>query len=255
MFFYQSFWKFLPFLYFKQKVPSIWWKPGRVVDSAFYTWRTSFWGKNEKSAVNYFSPTYHEKMSKNLWQTLQNCICLVLWNTLRKFVSLKIYFFLSGTLSVTFLPSGKQIQLASQNFILRVQKNNFFVKNTSKCTIFSFLVLTAKKSLRKYIWPNCQKCFWFVHCNNSRKFRLLKIRFFLSGSLSVSFMFLAKQNERRCQNNILRVRRFFRKKIFLKYSKYFHHSCTLYKMFWAFRWGKNGTPVKTAISLYILKIK
>ena len=150
VFFYRSFWKFLPFLYFKQNVPSIWWKPGRVVNSAFYMWWTSFWGKNEKSAVNYFSRTYREKMSKNLWQTLQNCICLVLRNTLRKFVSLKIYFFLSGNLSVTFLPSGKQIQLASQNFILRVQKNNFLVKNTSKCTIFSFLVLTAKKSLRKF---------------------------------------------------------------------------------------------------------
>ena len=45
VFFYQSFWKFLPFLYFKQKVLSIWWKPGRLVNSAFYMWRTAFWGK------------------------------------------------------------------------------------------------------------------------------------------------------------------------------------------------------------------
>ena len=183
-------------------------------------------GKDEKSTMNYFSRTYREKMSKNLWQTFQNCNCLVLRSTLRKFVSLKYYFFLSVTLSVTFLPSGKQIQLASQNFILRVQKNKFLVKNTSKCTIFSFLVLTAKKSLRKYFWPNCQKCFWFVHCNSSQKFRLLKIRFFLSGSLNVSFMFLAKQNERGCQNNILRVRRFSWKKnlfeIFKVFSSFVH---------------------------------
>ena len=149
-------------------------------------------GKYEKSAVNYFSRTYREKMSKILWQTFQNCICLVLRNTLRKFVSLKIYFFLSGTLSVTFLPSGKQTQLASQNFILRLQKNNFLVKKISKCTFFSFLVLTAKKSLRKNFWQNYQKCTRFVHCNNSRKFRFLKIRSFLSGSLSVCFMFFGK---------------------------------------------------------------
>ena len=131
-------------------------------------------------------------MSKNLWQTLQNCICLVLRNTLTKFVSLKISFFLSGNLSVTFLPSGKQLQLASQNFYLRVQKNNFLIKNISKCTIFWFLVLTAKKSLRTYFWPNRQKCTRFVHCNNSRIFRFLKIRFFLSGGLSVSFMLFGK---------------------------------------------------------------
>ena len=149
-------------------------------------------GKYEKSTMNYFSGTYREKMSQNLWQTFQNCNCLELRNTLSKFVSLKIYFFLSGTLSVTFLPSGIQIHLASQNFYLRVQKNNFLVKNTSKCTIFWFLVLTAKKSLRKYFWPNRQKCTWFVHCNNSRKFRFLKIRFFLSGGLSVSFMLFGK---------------------------------------------------------------
>ena len=183
-------------------------------------------GKYEKSTMNYFSRTYREKKSKNLWQTFQNCNCFVLRSTLRKFVSLKYYFFPSVTLSVTFLPSGKQIQLASQNFILRVQKNKFLVKNTSKCTIFSFLVLTAKKSLRKYFWPNCQKCFWFVHCNSSQKFRLLKIRFFLSGSLNVSFMFLAKQNERGCQNNILRVRRFSWKKnlfeIFKVFSSFVH---------------------------------
>ena len=149
-------------------------------------------GKYEKSAVNYFSRTYREKMSKKLWQNFQNCIFLVLRNTLRKFVSLKMYFFLSGILSVTFLPSGKQIQLASQNFILRVQKNNFLVKNPSKCTFFSFLVLTAKKSWRKHFWQNCQKCTWFVHCNNLREFTFLMIQFFLSGSLRVSFMLFGK---------------------------------------------------------------
>ena len=84
-----------------------WKKAGRVVKTACYRWRTSFWEKKwnfHKDLVFVYLQRKH--LPKILWRTCPTCICLVHKNTLKKFF-LRSFFFLSGTLSVTFLPSGK----------------------------------------------------------------------------------------------------------------------------------------------------
>ena len=124
VFFYRSFWKFPPFLYFKQDVPSIWWKTGRVVNSAFDMWRTAFWGKIWKIRRELL---FSYLPWKNAGESLADFSKLSLYCTQKHLEDIcfsEIYFFLCWTLSVAFLPSGKKTQQGWQNFILRVQKKN-----------------------------------------------------------------------------------------------------------------------------------
>ena len=107
VFFIRFFWSFLPLLYIKQIVPSLWWKPWRVVNSAFYMWRTAFWGQTWKiRRVLLFSYLPW----KNAEESLAHFSKLYLFCTQKHLEDIcfsEIYFSLCWTLSVTFLPSGK----------------------------------------------------------------------------------------------------------------------------------------------------
>ena len=152
VFFYRSFWKFLPFLYFKQNVPSIWWKPGRVVNSAFYMWRTAFWGKIWKIRRELL---FSYLPWKNAGESLADFSKLSLYCTQKHLEDIcfsEIYFFLCWTLSVAFLPSGKKTQQGWQNFILRVQKKN----------------LSRKKHLQ---WHKLLICRIYIEKNFAKIFR------------------------------------------------------------------------------------
>ena len=118
-FIYRSFWKFLPFLYFKQNVPSICWKPGRVVNSAFYMWRTAFWGKIWKIRRELL---FSYLPWKNAGESLADFSKLSLYCTQKHFEDIcfsEIYFFLCWTSSVAFLFLEKKLS--------KVDKTSFYV--------------------------------------------------------------------------------------------------------------------------------
>ena len=89
----------------------------------------------------------------------------------------------------------------------------------------------------------------------------MKICFFPWGSLSVSFMPVDKTKWARLSEKHFCVSRtFLEEGMLLKSSKCFYRSRTLNEMFWAFRWEKAGTIVKTALyvswtSIFSQKLK
>ena len=141
--------------------------------------------KIQKDLVFAYLP--RKQWPKILWQTCQNCICLVHRNTLKKFDSLELYFFLSGTLSVFFLPSGKKLSEVVKKSSY-VSRKSFFslekLQNAQRCI---FRVLKAKKKLRKLLaFYMCRTSFCRKKMKNPQRiiFRVLTKKFIAEDSLA-----------------------------------------------------------------------
>ena len=100
-------------------------------------------------------------------------------NTLRKTVSLKIFFFFLGLWVYFFLPYRKNeiSELGKTTFY--VSKKSIFLKKFKKEQMLSFLLLTVKNILRNLCGRLVKIFFCLVHINTLRKTVSLKVIFLL----------------------------------------------------------------------------
>ena len=128
---------------------------------------------------------------------------------MRKNSVLKFCFFLGFWLKKLCL-MAEETQPSCQNFFLWVHRINFLVLKTWKCTICSFLVLTAKKNLRILFGRIVKSLLVLSRVIVWGKLVLWRFVFFLlSGKLKKTFCLSSKGTKPSCQKIVLPVQRLF----------------------------------------------
>ena len=156
-------------------------------------------------------------------------------------------FFVSGILNEKFMPHDKRNLEKFSKYHFTCPENHFSCqKNLQKHNNLFFAYLQQKRSCENF-WQTCQKFSCNVHSNILRKTSFLKVSFFLSEILSVSFIPHGKTSSARLSKFQLACPQ----KFFGRNWIYWNFQCIfIIRPLWAnssepFREKKAGRVVKT----------